>query len=282
MRLRGLVAVVLIRTMLCMTQLTTTQQKITTNQPLLVWSPGLAQRPASPVSRLIKEWQLMSDRNRELEIVNSWSLPGSKVTHLDEVLVRAGFNTARDDSQGDQYLWLLVKQATSDELAARIVLQRILPPLLAIARRRGRIVDGGVDSAIADILPSAWGVIRKYPWHRRPNKVASNLVRDSEYFAFVHGNRSKRYKVIPMDPSVLCEFVAAPEQELEQEISLDQLIAVALEQGIDPKHIEILRAVASGDSATIIAARYGVAERTARAWRAKAISELRVRTRCAV
>ena len=123
-----LVAVVLIRTMLCMTQLTTINSDYVTNQPLLEWGPGVVQRSASPVSRLIREWQLISDRNRELEIVNSWSLPGGKVNHLDEVLVRAGFNTARDDSQGDQYLWLLVKQATSDELAARIVLQRILPP----------------------------------------------------------------------------------------------------------------------------------------------------------
>jgi hypothetical protein len=239
-----------------MTQLTTINSDNLTSQPLLEWSSGLVQRSASPVSRLIREWQLISDRNQELEIVNSWSLPGGKVNHLDEVLVRAGFNTARDDSQGDQYLWLLVKQATSDELAARIVLQRILPPLLAIARRRGRIVEGGIDTAIAEVLPSAWGVIRKYPWHRRPIKVAANLVRDSEYFAFVHGNRSKRYKVIPMDPFILSEFLVAPEEQFEDEVSLDKLITVALDQGIDPKHVEI--------------------------WRAKAVSELRVRTRCAV
>ena len=281
-RLHGRVAVVLFRTMLCMTQLTTTHQQLKTDQPALVWSPGIAQRPASPISRLIREWQVISVRNRELEIVNSWSLPGPRVTHLDEVLVRAGFNTARDDSQGDQYLWLLVKQATSDELAARIVLQRILPPLLAIARRRGRIVEGGIDTAIADVLPSAWGVIRKYPWHRRSNKVAANLVRDSEYYAFVDGNRSKRYKVIPIDPFVLSELLIAPQDEFDDEVNLDKLIAVALAQGINPKHIAILRAVASGENASAIAMRYGVAERTARAWRAKAISELRVRTRCAV
>lgn len=285
--------------MLCMTQLTTqlttTRDKETqdtpaqfTTQPvprhlLLVWSPGLAQRVASPVSRLIKEWEMMSTRIHELGIVNSWSLPGGRVTHLNEVLVRAGFNTARDDSQGDRYLWLLVKQASSDELAARIVLQRILPPLLAIARRRGRIVDGGIDTAIADVLTSAWGVIRQYPWHRRLNKVASNLVRDSEYYAFVHGNRSKRYKVIPMDPSVLGEFIAAPqEDEIEEEINLEKLVALALQRGINPKLVEILRAVASGQTSATIATHYGVAERTARAWRAKAVSELRERTQCTV
>jgi DNA-binding NarL/FixJ family response regulator len=85
-----------------------------------------------------------------------------------------------------------------------------------------------------------------------------------------------------MDPFILSEFLVAPEEQFEDEVSLDKLITVALDQGIDPKHVEILRAVAAGDNAATIAARYGVAERTARAWRAKAVSELRVRTRCAV
>ena len=91
--------------------------------PQLVWSSGLTQRPNSPVSKLVKEWQLISSRQKEVDVVNSWNLPGEKVTNLDQVLVRAGFNTARDDSKGDNYLWQLVKRASKDELAARIVLQ---------------------------------------------------------------------------------------------------------------------------------------------------------------
>ena len=122
----------------------------------LVWSTGLTQRSNSPVSKLVKEWQLISARRKEVDVVNSWQLPGSKVTNLDQVLVRAGFNTARDDSKGDNYLWQLVKQASEYELAARIVLQRILPPLVAIARRRGQIIDGGIDAALGEVLPTAW------------------------------------------------------------------------------------------------------------------------------
>lgn len=165
------------------------------DSPQIIWSPGLSQRTNSPVSKLVKEWQLISSRHNEVDVVNSWKLPGGKVANLDQVLVRAGFNTARDDSRGDSYLWLLVKRASDEELAARIVLQRILPPLVAIARRRGQIIDGGIDAAIAEVLPTAWTVIRQYPWHRRPNKVASNLVLDSEYFAFVQANRTKNKSV---------------------------------------------------------------------------------------
>jgi len=253
------------------------------SQPNLVWSPGLRQRPNSPVARLIKEWELIGSRRKEVDVVNSWQLPGKEISNLDQVLIRAGFNTARDDSKGDSYLWLLVKRAATDELAARIVLQRILPPLVSIARRRGQIMQGGIDAALSDVLPCAWTVIRQYPWHRRPNKVASNLVLDSEYFAFVQGNRSKKVKVFSVEPKLMSEIIAEPEcEEFEQQASLENLISIALSQGIESRHVEVLRAVANGETAAIIAKRYGIAERTARAWRAQAISELRVRTRCLV
>ena len=251
--------------------------------PQLVWSPGLTQRPNSPVAKLIKEWALISSRRKEVDVVNSWKLPGDKVKNLDQVLTRAGFNTARDDSQGDSYLWLLVKRASTDELVARIVLQRILPPLISIARRRGRIMQGGIDAAISDVLPSAWAVIRQYPWHRRPNKVASNLVLDSEYFAFVQGNRSKKVKIFSVEPRLLGEIIAEPQSDdFEPQVSLENLLSLAITQGMNSRHVEVLRAVAKGETAATIAEHSGIAERTARAWRAQAISELRARTQCLV
>jgi hypothetical protein len=251
------------------------------DSPQLVWSTGLTQRSNSPVTKLVKEWQLISSRRREVDAVNAWNLPGTKVTNLDQVLVRAGFNTARDDSRGDNYLWQLVKRASENELAARIVLQRILPPLVAIARRRGQIIDGGIDAAISEVLPTAWTVIRQYPWHRRPNKVASNLVLDSEYFAFVQANRAKKVKMFAVEQGLLGELVAEPEtSEFAPQVSLESLITTAISQGIAPRHVEVLRAVANGETASAIAKHYGIAERTARAWRAMAISELRERTQC--
>jgi DNA-binding NarL/FixJ family response regulator len=155
--------------------------------------------------------------------------------------------------------------------------------LVAIARRRGQIVDGGIDAALAEVLPTAWTVIRQYPWHRRPNKVASNLVLDSEYFAFVQANRAKKVKMFAVEPSLLSELVAEPEtSEFVPQVSLESLINTAISRGIAPRHVAVLRAVANGDTAAVIAKHYGIAERTARAWRAMAISELRARTQCVV
>ncbi|MFM8853636.1 MAG: hypothetical protein ACKOGL_10685, partial [Acidimicrobiaceae bacterium] len=159
--------------------------------------------------------------------------------------------------------------------------QRILPPLVAIARRRGQIIDGGIDAALGEVLPTAWTVSRQYPWHRRPNKVASNLVLDSEYFAFVQANRAKKVKMFAVEPNLLSELVAEPEtSEFAPQVSLESLINIAISRGIASRYVAVLRAVANGDTAAVIAKQYGIAERTARAWRAMAISELRERTQC--
>ncbi|MEK7410243.1 MAG: hypothetical protein AAB327_02465, partial [Actinomycetota bacterium] len=108
------------------------------------------------IRHLVDEWSMMSTRNQNLRRINGWGLPGTPVNNLDDVLVRAGFGTGITDSNGDQYLLQLVRRAAGDELAARIVLQRILPPLLAIARRRGRINRGGINEALTETLSHAW------------------------------------------------------------------------------------------------------------------------------
>ncbi|MFM7762434.1 MAG: LuxR C-terminal-related transcriptional regulator, partial [Acidimicrobiaceae bacterium] len=64
------------------------------------------------------------------------------------------------------------------------------------------------------------------------------------------------------------------------QVSLESLINIAISRGIASRHVAVLRAVANGDTAAVIAKQYGIAERTARAWRAMAISELRERTQC--
>ena len=55
-----------------------------------------------------------------------------------------GFGGAVDDSDSDHLLWHMVVLAEHDLLAARIVLHRVMPALLAVAKRRGAIIAGGI------------------------------------------------------------------------------------------------------------------------------------------
>jgi hypothetical protein len=181
-------AVSAVRIIICMT----TQTARTCTRPTTIIHPT---GKSSTVRTLVQEWSALSIAPSTLRRVNGWGLPGKRVANLDEVLIRAGFGLEATNSVGDQYLFKLVIRAANDELATRIVLQRLLPPLISIAARRGKLARGGFDEALTDTVAQAWIQIRTYPIDKRPIKIASNLVRDSEYFAFVRDSRLKQLAV---------------------------------------------------------------------------------------
>ncbi|MBM3800394.1 MAG: hypothetical protein FJW18_10005 [Actinobacteria bacterium] len=155
-------------------------------------------------TRLWLEWNDISGRRRNVLRANTWNLPGEPVRHLDEVLDRSGYAQDVKSVECDAYLSQLSALAKTDELACRIVVQRILPGIIAVAIRRGRIIDGGAPQALDDMVSAAWVVIRNYPIDRRPYCVAANMLRDIEYLAFVRDTRSKRHRTeMPSDNTTI-------------------------------------------------------------------------------
>ena len=143
-------------------------------------------------TRLWLDWEVLARSRSKVRRANAWQLPGEPVRHLDEVLTRSGYGQSVTDDDCDHYLSLLTAHARQDELACRVVVQRILPGLIAIAIRRGRIVTEGASFALDQLVSSAWMVICCYPIDRRPRRVAANLLRDIEYQSFVREARTKR------------------------------------------------------------------------------------------
>jgi DNA-directed RNA polymerase specialized sigma24 family protein len=228
---------------------------------------------------LRSEWTRLATAPSSIRRVNSWGLSESPIQHLDDVLLLAGFGRDPKDSVADRYLFLLVRRASTDELAARIVLQRLLPPLVSIARRRGKVTVGGFDEALTDVISHAWMLIRTYPVERRPAKVASNLVRDSEYHAFVRPTRYQRYTVQLCDPSTMTHLVAPESDESAQAILVELVDQVS--PSMSAHSVMVLQELADGLTIEQIAIKHGVQLRTARTWRREAISELRAQRRSA-
>lgn len=241
------------------------------------------------VTHLEREWARLERSPKVLATVNGWALGAAPFESLSEVLSAIGFHGAKCDSQSDQMLAKFVRHALSDPLAARIVLQRVLPPMISIASRRGKLARRGFDSAFNILLSHAWEVIRTYPIDRRPIKIAANIVRDMEYFAFVQPARRQRVHLSldvngdaqgVHEPSVdPCDYGAAtrpshPEEELEQLLSYAQRCRVSA------RSLEILRELRDYGMEGF-AARNDITLRTARVWRRQAANELRVRTQCA-
>lgn len=224
---------------------------------------------------LLAEWDAATRSPRALRRANSWGLPGGPVERLDDIVLRAGFGGPRDCDEADAYLLELVRLAATDRLAAQIVLHRVLPPVIAIAKRRGRRHSGGIEGAIADLMTQAWFVISAYPVDRRPRKVAANIVRDIEYFEFVAGTRARRTKVEFVDHGF---FSAGDMGVTPTDISMPPdadevnnfLIDLELRH-LSPLRMTIMRLACDGWQGTEIGRFLGVNERTVRWHKAAAL-----------
>ena len=144
--------------------------------------------------RLAREWAIIHRRPRLVARANSWQLCDQRVVSLDE-LVRAVGGGGDRSHEADHRLRRLVAIARTDDLAARIVIERLTPGLLAIAGRYGRR-----DSrAFEELLATAWIAIRTYNPDRRPSSIAAALLSDAEFNSYRRWTRRRSWSEVPVD-----------------------------------------------------------------------------------
>jgi hypothetical protein len=243
-----------------------------------------ATRPATPSSRRIgladglnEEWRRLRADPAALAQVDRWRLPIPRVGSLDDVLAHAGYGRPVDDEPGDRVLAILVHRAAHDELAARIVLHRILPGLIRIALRRGRIVDGGPTAAFAELAAAAWLTIRTFPIDRRGHCVAANLLRDVEYQTFVRAERRRAREVEVGDMEAMVGEVPTTEVDLDPGARHEwhELVTWARRRGVDAGQLDLLVRMARGQSSVQIAKALACTDRTVRNRRDAALAAMR-------
>jgi hypothetical protein len=241
-------------------------------------------RPVAPTSRRIgladglnDEWRRLCSDPAALARVNAWGLPVGPVEHLDQLLWLAGYGRSVDDDPGDRLLAVLVHRAAHDDLAARVVLHRILPGLIRVALRRGRIVEGGPAAAFAELASAAWLTIRTFPIDRRGHCVAANLLRDVEYQTFVRAERRRTREVGVGDMEATVGEV--PDTEVDHDPGARnewrELVAWARRRGVDAGQLDLLVRMACGQSNVEIAKALACTDRTIRNRRDAALAAVR-------
>jgi DNA-directed RNA polymerase specialized sigma24 family protein len=123
--------------------------------------PALA---AGPVRLRLQAW------SEEEPVLGGFATPQQLLRHLDSL---RGQHRARDE-----ILAALVRQARNDPLAARVVLQTLLPGLKTLARRI-LFEAGERDELWSALLAHCWERIRHYPLERRPERIAANTLLDT-------------------------------------------------------------------------------------------------------
>lgn len=233
--------------------------------------------------RLQSEWQLLRQRPTVVRRAHGWTL-GVAFDDLDQLLAATDYwpsPAARAVSahqpgtnlSGNEVMARLLGAARHDEVAARVVLQRLLPGLISRSRCWGPRRSGGSTEAFDELVSAAWGVIREFPFERRPRHLVANLLRDSEYTAFRRGTRRMLVHEFtePRSLDIAVEYQA----EIEPMLELADIIAEARAHTLTDHDLEVLTLLANGVSPAEAARQLHISERTLRYHREAAVGRLR-------
>ncbi len=223
--------------------------------------------------RLQREWDRLDRSGDALQRARAWCLPVAPFASLDELVRHCGYGASgRGRHDDDAVLAALVRLARVDELAARVVLQRMLPAISALSRRERSFTLR--QEALHELLTASWTVIRTYPIERRPDYVAANLTRTIGYVAFRRPHRRPvRHECRPW---WVFDLTAATEDDaVPPAVELDELLRDAAAAGLDGDGLDLVRRLASGVPPAQLAAEHRVTERTIRNRRAAVVSQLR-------
>lgn len=223
-------------------------------------------RHSTPLlEELDREWARMRRRPHTLRRVRAWASNPVLAAVVDDLrdlddLVHATQPGAVGGATGDEILRSLISLAASEQLAGRIVLQRILPGLISRARRWD--TRGSAD--VCDIaIGAAWLAIRSYDVDARAHHVAPSLIADAIWVGFRRSSRRKAEQEIPVPGIVLISRPAPPVEAAPLE-ALAGTLRAARRAGVPAADIELMRRIVVAGSPSQAARDCDVTVRTIR------------------
>ncbi len=216
--------------------------------------------------RLEHEWNRLRVDPTAIAHAETWGLVNAPIITLDEVLTAIGQGRPSTDD-ADANLRYLVILAASDPLAARVVIQRILPGLVSHVGRRDRWSRG---DPVDELVGAAWVAVRTFNPDRRPACLAAALIADADHRAFRAPARRRSSTEIPID-HVTAATVAAPDHRDDW----IELAALAREAALSDDDAELIRQLVTQPTAADAARALRVSTRTIRNRRARLANQLR-------
>jgi len=218
--------------------------------------------------RLDREWSQLRSRPTLLRRAAGWGLIEGPLHDLDQILAAVGYQVAWT-AANEAAMRQLVRLAADDELAARIAIQRIMPGLLAVVRRRGAACDEGLD----ELVGAAWIGVRTFNPQRGSRCVAAALIADADYVAFRSRWRRRCAGERPIGLTVELPHDDPADTPAQR---LTDLFARATAAGIPADDLELIRrAVADEASTEELARELDVTPRTVRNRRVRVTDRLR-------
>jgi len=144
-----------------------------------------------PVPALDREWQQLARASLPAHL-RAWALhePALAPFADPERLIRFLRGPASAEAK-DELLRPLLRVARHEPLAARVVLQALMPGLKRLSARA--LLDASEwDELWELLLAHAWERIRRYPLARRPRRIAANVLLDTLHRTLRELDRERR------------------------------------------------------------------------------------------
>src|SRR6266571_3919119 len=144
-----------------------------------------------PVPALDREWQQLARASLPAHL-RAWALnePALAPFADPERLIRFLRGPASAEAK-DELLRPLLRVARHEPLAARVVLQALMPGLKRLSARA--LLDVSEWEELWELLlANAWERIRRYPLARRPRRIAANVLLDTLHRTLRELGRERR------------------------------------------------------------------------------------------
>jgi hypothetical protein len=231
------------------------------------------------VDQLSREWEGLRRRPTELTRARGWRAKVSDthllcaldgVVDLDQIVDVT--NPVVSAEVADAALLQLVELAQHDQLAGRLIIQRLLPGLIARAAPYRNRCDG-IDPAEV-VVAAAWIAIRQYDAANRRRFVAASLISDATFQAFRRHLRRRSASEYAAPGELFASRVAPPHSTTAFE-QLAEVVRVARQHGVSTTDLQLVRELVQIGSANLVAAHHGVTPRTIRNRRDRAVANIR-------
>ncbi len=227
--------------------------------------------------RLDDEWVLLRHDREALRRAARWHVIDTDLHCLDQVLASIGFGSpsvARscvDHDGAEIRLRRLVELGCDDPLAARVVLQRLLPGLLAVARRRATSTARAAEQ-IDELVAAAWLVIATFNPARRPRNLAAAIVTDADEQAF---RRTWRRAAAREVVTTLGFDGLVDTTPVHADDEVRALLRFAADAGMPASELELIRRLLADETADDLARELALTSRAVRYRRARITGHLR-------
>lgn len=138
--------------------------------------------PSTVFDLLDREWDRLARDERSAAALRAWATDEPVLDAFGDLGELSGFTRSAPSPEADRVLAALARRAPGDDLAARVLLQLLLPGCRAAARRLATEHDDP-DERAAVVVAAAYGRIRTYPAERRPAAIAPNVILDTTKWA---------------------------------------------------------------------------------------------------